>query len=183
MFSLNHIRQSQTLLPFSEMHLFTCQTSLFAALIGLGSDSSAAAGNVSSGGGGGADNADKSAGGDGGGDTDPSAASAPASSSPVDSTYVQMAFLFSVLWGLCCTLAPGVRSSFDGFFRNLVDGLVKGHPRPGSFRLGRANLIPDNGSVFDYTLDVDRPGCWVKWGDQVIRKLVCTVRRSPAHFF
>jgi len=28
-------------------------------------------------------------------------------------------------------------------------------------------LIPDAGSVFDYTLDVERPGNWVKWADQV----------------
>ena len=65
------------------------------------------------------------------------------------------------------------RKQFDILFRNLVDGLVKGHAKPGknlasrdldctvintfdltaSFKLTRANLFPDNGNVFDYTLD------------------------------
>ena len=34
-------------------------------------------------------------------------------------------------------------------------------------RLGRSNLIPDHSSIFDYTLDVDKPGSWAKWADQV----------------
>ncbi len=40
----------------------------------------------------------------------------------------------------------------------------------GVFRLGRTNLIPDHASIFDYTLDVDKPGSWVKWIDQVLHK-------------
>ena len=48
-----------------------------------------------------------------------------------------------------------------------MDGLVKGHAKPATFRLGRSNLIPDIGSVFDYTLDVEKAGAWVKWVDQV----------------
>lgn len=44
------------------------------------------------------------------------------------------------------------KHKFDVHFRNLVDGLVKGHAKPPSFKLTRSNLIPDTGSVFDYTL-------------------------------
>ncbi len=85
----------------------------------------------------------------------------------VDSVSIQMAFLFSILWGLCCTMTSASKPAFDAFFRNLVDGLTKGHAKPASFRLGRSNLIPDHASIFDYTLDVDKPGSWVKWADQV----------------
>ena len=48
-----------------------------------------------------------------------------------------------------------------------IDGLVKGHAKPTTFKLGRTNLIPDHSTVFNYTLDVDKPGSWVKWVDQV----------------
>ena len=48
--------------------------------------------------------------------------------------HIQMAFLFSILWGLCCTLTSGAKQQFDAFFRNLVDGLMKGHTKPASFR-------------------------------------------------
>lgn len=57
--------------------------------------------------------------------------------------------------------------SFDQFFRNLIDGVLKGHPKPSSFKLGRANLYPDHANVFEFTLDPEKPGSWVRWVDQV----------------
>ena len=54
----------------------------------------------------------------------------------------QMVFLFAMLWGMCSTVmgAPA-RKSFSEFFRNLVDGLLKGHAKPASFKLVRTNLM------------------------------------------
>ena len=53
-----------------------------------------------------------------------------------------MVFLFAMLWGMCSTVmgAPA-RKSFSDFFRNLVDGLLKGHAKPASFKLVRTNLM------------------------------------------
>ena len=53
-----------------------------------------------------------------------------------------MVFLFAMLWGMCSTVmgAPA-RKSFSEFFRNLVDGLLKGHAKPASFKLVRTNLM------------------------------------------
>lgn len=38
----------------------------------------------------------------------------------VDFIHMQMAFLFSILWGMCCTLTESGKMKFDPFFRNLV---------------------------------------------------------------
>lgn len=85
---------------------------------------------------------------------------------PTDIIHVQMVFLFAMIWGLCSTLSSfQARKKFDVHFRNLVDGLVKGHAKPASFRLSRANLMPDTGSVFDYMMDPNKPGQWFKWAD------------------
>ena len=37
----------------------------------------------------------------------------------VDSTFLQMSFLFSVLWGLCSTLAAESKKKFNLHFRNV----------------------------------------------------------------
>ena len=79
-----------------------------------------------------------------------------------------MAFLFAIIWGICSTITGSqARKQFDSHFRNLVDGLVKGHAKPASFKLARVNLFPDTGSVFDYTLDSTKAGGgqWYLWGE------------------
>ncbi len=85
----------------------------------------------------------------------------------VDSIQMQMTFLFAILWGLCSTIRQVSRPSFDSHFRNLVDGLIKGHAKPPGFKLGRNNMIPDSNSVFDYVIDPAKQGAWGKWVDQV----------------
>jgi hypothetical protein len=53
-----------------------------------------------------------------------------------------MVFLFAMLWGMCSTVMGALaRKSFSEFFRNLVDGLLKGHAKPASFKLVRTNLM------------------------------------------
>ncbi|CAB4069325.1 DNAH [Lepeophtheirus salmonis] len=81
----------------------------------------------------------------------------------IDIIDIQTNFLFAILWGLCSTITKVDRGKFDTFFRNLVDGLIKGHSKPPSFKLARANLIPEQGSIFDYTLDPNKIGSWLKW--------------------
>ena len=72
------------------------------------------------------------------------------------------------------------RYKFDQFFRNLLDGLVKGSPRPASFKLGRANLIPDQATVFEYALDPEKPGLWVRWVEQVSPSQIITIEDGDA---
>ncbi len=169
---LDQVSASETFLPYSELHLVTCQMSLFATLIGMqggafgggaGGAGGDGGGEGGGGGGGGAKGGEGGGGLGGGGEGEKEVVMMQ----EVDSVHIQMAFLFSIMWGLCCTMTSNAKPQFDAFFRNLVDGLMKGHTKPASFRLGRTNLIPDHSSIFDYTLDVDKPGSWVKWVDQV----------------
>jgi dynein heavy chain len=85
----------------------------------------------------------------------------------VDTIQMQMTFLFCILWGMCSTVRGPSRPKFDSHFRNLVDGLIKGHAKPTGFKLGRTNMIPDSAQVFDYMIDNAKVGTWSKWIDQV----------------
>ena len=69
-----------------------------------------------------------------------------------------MIFLFCILWGLCSTIRESGRKQFDAYFRNLIDGLIKGCSKPPGFKLGRAQMIPDGNLVFDYVTDVSKAG-------------------------
>ena len=74
----------------------------------------------------------------------------------------QMVFLFAMLWGMCSTVmgAPA-RKSFSEFFRNLVDGLLKGHAKPASFKLVRTNLMNVRNGQITYQF------CWVNYSRRV----------------
>lgn len=85
----------------------------------------------------------------------------------VDTIQMEMVFLFSIMWGLCSTIRGTNRKQFDVHFRNLIDGLIKGHAKPPGFKLGRTNMIPEGALVFDFVLDSVRLGSWTKWIDQV----------------
>jgi dynein heavy chain len=58
------------------------------------------------------------------------------------------------------------RKKFDVFFRTLVSGTDTEHPRPKSFKLGKANLFPDRGTVFDYFFQ-KVGGTWSSWEDNI----------------
>ena len=76
----------------------------------------------------------------------------------VDPLQLQMIFIFCILWGLCATIRESGRKQFDAYFRNLIDGLMKGCSKPAGFKLGRAQMIPDGNLVFDYVTDVNKAG-------------------------
>ena len=80
---------------------------------------------------------------------------------------MQVQFLFAVLWGLCSTVPEQSRKAFDAFFRNLVDGLVKGSAKPPSFKLGRSNLFGEQGTVFEYMINPEAAGTWCRWEEQI----------------
>ena len=61
----------------------------------------------------------------------------------VDSITLQMQFIFAIIWGFCSTVPEQSRKAFDTFFRNLIDGMVKGFSKPTSFKLGRSNMPGD----------------------------------------
>ena len=39
---------------------------------------------------------------------------------------MQIMFIFSIIWGLGSTIPQGGKKKFDTYFRNLLDGLIKG---------------------------------------------------------
>ena len=80
---------------------------------------------------------------------------------------MQVQFLFAVLWGLCSTVPEQSRKAFDTFFRNLIDGLVKGSAKPPSFKLGRSNLFGEQGTVFEYMINPEAAGTWCRWEEQI----------------
>ena len=49
-----------------------------------------------------------------------------ANKTKVETITLQTVFIFSIIWGLCSTIPEGSKKKFDTFFRNLIDGMVKG---------------------------------------------------------
>lgn len=95
-------QQSGLFLPYMELHLVKCQLSLLSSLLGV--TSAATGGRRKAGaGGGGKDAASSSS------STSESKDSGGQQHQEIDSTHMQMAFLFSVLWGICCTLPEQAR--------------------------------------------------------------------------
>ena len=94
---------------------------------------------------------------------------------------MQVQFLFAILWGLCSTVPEQSRKAFDAFFRNLIDGLVKGSAKPPSFKLGRSNLFGEQGTVFEYMINPEAAGTWCRWEEQISMVTVSSLNISPAH--
>ena len=38
---------------------------------------------------------------------------------------IQIVFIFAIIWGLCSSVPESCKVKFDGWFRNLLDGLIK----------------------------------------------------------
>ena len=98
----------------------------------------------------------------------------------VDTINLQILFIFAIIWGLCSTIPEESKKKFDMYFRNLMDGLIKGFSKPPSFKLARSNLFGDQGTIFEYMINPDNPGTWCRWQDQVNRKRTaggCSQRR------
>ena len=95
----------------------------------------------------------------------------------LDNITIQIVFIFSIIWGLCSTLPEGSKQKFDGFFRNLLDGLAKGYSKPPSFKLGRSALFGDSGTVWEYMISPEVAGTWCRWQDQV-GTLITIVNRN-----
>ena len=80
--------------------------------------------------------------------------------SETSETWIQCAFIFSLIWSLGITADEQSKVKFDKFFRNLA--FVK------SSKGIKLNLpIPDEGLVYDYKFDTNGDGSWILWTDTI----------------
>lgn len=59
--------------------------------------------------------------------------------------WLQGLFLFAVVWSVGGTITGDSRKKFDVFYRSLIKGEDKEHPRPASIKLPVKSLFPDKG--------------------------------------
>ena len=114
------IKGSALFLPYSELHLVKCQLSLLSSLLGVtssfktcGAGKSRAGGTGGTGGTGGGGLGVKESGKDSGSASSVTSSREEAVGQEVDLVQMQMAFLFSLLWGLCSTLTEEARFATD----------------------------------------------------------------------
>ncbi|XP_076366412.1 dynein axonemal heavy chain 3-like isoform X2 [Tachypleus tridentatus] len=81
---------------------------------------------------------------------------------------LQSLFVFAVLWSFGGLMDAESRVRFDEMYRLLLVGDNKKFPKPKSFRLGRSQLFPEEGLVFDYMFDKHTRD-WVIWIDTLDR--------------
>ncbi|CAB3991140.1 dynein heavy chain 3, axonemal-like, partial [Paramuricea clavata] len=86
------------------------------------------------------------------------------------SSWLQCLFLFAMVWGVAGTITGESRKKFDAFFRLLISGTDKDHPKPKNIKLSKQNVFPDPGIVYDYYFVKQASGSWGKWMDYVDKK-------------
>ncbi|XP_028395151.1 dynein heavy chain 3, axonemal-like isoform X1 [Dendronephthya gigantea] len=86
------------------------------------------------------------------------------------SSWLQGLFLFAMVWGVAGTITGDSRKKFDAFFRLLISGTDKDHPKPKNIKLSKQNVFPDPGIVYDYYFVKQASGSWGKWMDYVDKK-------------
>ncbi|KAF5294393.1 hypothetical protein FQR65_LT10758 [Abscondita terminalis] len=85
----------------------------------------------------------------------------------VSTVWLQCSLLFSVIWSLGAVLTSEGRTLFDVFFRKLVNGENKNHPKPKLFKLQKNQLFPDRFNLFDCVYDKRNNGTWLTWTETV----------------
>ncbi|CAG7784849.1 unnamed protein product, partial [Allacma fusca] len=88
---------------------------------------------------------------------------------PQSTVWLQISFLFSIIWGMASTLIQDSRAKFDTFYRQLIIGNNKNYPRPKNFKLTKNQLFSDKGSCFDYVCD-KRNNQWQLWLNAIDRE-------------
>ncbi|XP_041823134.1 dynein heavy chain 3, axonemal [Melanotaenia boesemani] len=84
--------------------------------------------------------------------------------------WLQGLFLFAVVWSLGGTITGDSRKKFDVFYRNLIAGMDREHPRPQSIKLKKNNIFPERGTVYDYCFQKDGQGQWNLWTDSITKE-------------
>ncbi|XP_057653134.1 dynein axonemal heavy chain 3 [Diorhabda carinulata] len=85
----------------------------------------------------------------------------------VSTVWLQCTLIFCLLWGLGSTLTSEGRQNFDTFYRKLLNGDNRKHPKPKSFKLTKSQVFPDRANVFDWVYDKKNNGTWINWTDTV----------------
>ncbi|XP_043257418.1 dynein axonemal heavy chain 3 [Colletes gigas] len=96
----------------------------------------------------------------------------------VSTVWLQCILLFSIVWGMCSTLANESRKAFDVYLRKLLLGNVDEHPKPKAFKLTKQQLFPEKGTVFEWIYDKRNNGCWISWMDTTLQTSLLTDRKS-----
>ncbi|CAG7816608.1 unnamed protein product [Allacma fusca] len=83
--------------------------------------------------------------------------------------WLQLCFIFSIMWSIASTLNQNSRIKFDEFYRTLLSGKNPDSPAPKTFKLNKNQLFPEKGICFDYICD-KMNNQWVFWLDIVDRE-------------
>ena len=83
--------------------------------------------------------------------------------------WIQSCVIFSIIWGFGSTLNQESRIKFDAFYRHLVIGNNKEHPRPKNLKITKNQLFSDKGLCFDYVCD-RKNNQWIPWLNSIDRE-------------
>ncbi|KAK3717325.1 hypothetical protein QZH41_011557, partial [Actinostola sp. cb2023] len=86
--------------------------------------------------------------------------------------WLQGLFIFSLVWTVGGTLNGDSRKKFDTFFRLLISGTDKDHPKPKDIKMSKQNVFPDRGTVYDYYFVKQANGLWNNWMELSNKKAV-----------
>eukprot|EP00795_Rhopilema_esculentum_P009610 gene9610-17369_t len=87
-------------------------------------------------------------------------------------SWLQGLFVFAIVWSVAGTLDGDSRRKFDEFYRHLLSGSDKEHPKPKIIKLSKQNIFPEAGSVYDYVFVKAANGSWARWIDTIDKSLL-----------
>ncbi|XP_037073992.1 LOW QUALITY PROTEIN: dynein heavy chain 3, axonemal-like, partial [Pollicipes pollicipes] len=81
--------------------------------------------------------------------------------------WVQGLFVFCLPWSIGALMTTESRVAFDALLRDILLGTNKEYPKPKSFKLGKGQLCPESGLLYDFMYEKRDTGRWVRWIDTV----------------
>lgn len=94
--------------------------------------------------------------------------------------WVQCTIIFAIAWGMGGLLNAEGRRTFDAFFRRILNGEIKAHPKPKNFKLTKAQIFPERSNVFEWFFDKKNNGTWVNWVDTVDKLQIIPADAKPS---
>ncbi|XP_057310450.1 dynein axonemal heavy chain 3-like isoform X2 [Hydractinia symbiolongicarpus] len=76
-------------------------------------------------------------------------------------------FIFALVWSLGALVDGNGRVKFDEFYRQLITGHDQSHPKPKHLKIGKHNLFPEAGMIYDYVFVKHANGSWSRWLDTI----------------
>lgn len=88
------------------------------------------------------------------------------------SIWIACVTIFCLIWSLGSIVRNDSIHKFDTFFRQILNGNAPLYPKPSTFKMSKANLFPEHGTIYDFVYDKKNYGSWILWSEKLDMKRI-----------